>query len=345
MTKSTTDLFDELAKLTAEQRTEIVQRIDEFGVAEGRYKYRAEGCDVICKQKLRQFRVQKIKWLFWLRGDDQHAIRDQVTALLSDYAMFQTINDLRVKQAKSKRQGVHFNASVLFLLDSGFVAKQAMGIRRLIDKSGDVISLKRLVDDIKQNRELISREVFVAHDGLPYDYACVREAYYAEKIKVGKECYFEGVETSGPKAFGASERCHKVFDSLAGIAPSHRKRDDMLPAQLFDDLSGKLGVCADLQKFADKFIAHPADPNSRSKLTASQNAVTLKKLTQCLQAIVAVASSISRRLLGDGTSWTVPQPSFDPIKNLDKAWIETNALEEARQSLEKHMTAIEKWSA
>src|SRR5271170_3399519 len=137
------ELLGELANLTSEQRAEIVKRVDELGVAEGRFQYRAEDCDVVCKEHLRQFRAEKLNWLFWLHDDKQHAIFQQVASLLWDYALFRTLNDLRVRAAQSKTEGVEFNAPILSLLDSGFVAKQAMGIRRLIDKRDNVVSLKR----------------------------------------------------------------------------------------------------------------------------------------------------------------------------------------------------------
>jgi len=343
--KSMSELLGELANLTSEQRAEIVKRVDELGVAEGRFQYRAEDCDVVCKEHLRQFRAEKLNWLFWLHDDKQHAIFQQVASLLWDYALFRTLNDLRVRAAQSKTEGVEFNAPILSLLDSGFVAKQAMGIRRLIDKRDNVVSLKRLVDDIKKKQELITREVYVAHDGLPYDYAPIEDAYCAEKLQENKPFYSEGLETTGPKAWNPSKRAHEAFDKLSGTSSSQRKRDDLLPAQWFDDLNSKFDVCCDLQKFANKFIAHAADFSSRSELTEAQKVVTLNKFTKCHQAIVAVASNVSRWILGDGSAWTVPQPQFDPVKNLDKGWVAKDSLEEARVFWDKHMAEISQWSA
>jgi hypothetical protein len=344
MLKSMPDLLGELAKLRLEDRAEIVQRVNELSLAGGRFRYHAEDCDVVCKERLRQFRVEKLKWMFWLHDDEQHAILKQVTSLLWDYALFRTLNDLRVRTAKTKPQGVGFNAPMLLLLDSGFVAKQAMGIRRLIDRSDDVVSLKRLVKDIKEKRELITREVYVAHDGLPYDYAPVKNAHDEEKLKESGSFCFEGGETTGPKAWGTSKRAHGAFDKLSGISSDKRTRNDLIPAQWFDDLGSKFGVCGDVQKFADKFIAHAADSSSRSESTGVQKAITLNKLAKCLRAIVVAASKVSRSILGDGSSWTVPQPQFDPVENFDKGWVTEGNLEEARELWEKHMALIAQWS-
>jgi len=342
MLKSMSDLLGELQKLNSEQRAEIVNHVHELSMAEGRFQYRAEDCDVMCKEQLRQFRVLKLKWLFWFRDDEHHAISKQIDSLLADYALFRTLNDLRLKAAKAKPQCIGFNVPTLALLDSGFVAKQAMGIRRLIDKSDDAVSLKRLLDDIKQNRGLITREVYVANDGLPYDYACVEDAYYAEKIKEHGKDYCEGVETTGPKAWTVAKRNHKFFDKLSQTSNNQRNRDDILPEQWFDNLSNKLGICYDIQKFADKFIAHPANSSSRTKLSDGQKIITLNKLAKCHQAIVAVANEVSRWILGEASSWSVPQPSF---KNLDKGWVTEGALDNVSELWDKHMVEIEKWSS
>jgi hypothetical protein len=338
------DLLSELPKLTSEQRAELVRSVDELNVADGRFQHRAEACDVVSKERLRRFRVEKLKWRFWLYDDKRHAIFNHVVSLLWDYAFFTTLNDLRVSASKTAPQDANFNEPMFSLLVSGFVAKQAMGIRRLIDRREDVVSLKRLLHDLKKNRDLITREVYVAQDGLPYDYAPVKEGYEAGKTKEGGTFFYEGVETTGPKAWGQSERVHKVFDRLTGISPSQRTRDDMLPTNWFDDLVGKLDVCRDLHKFADKFIAHAADSNSRNATTEAQKVVTIAKLTECYKAIVTVGCEVSCSILGDGTPWAVPQPQFDVVENLDKGWVPKVALPNARKLWEKHRAAISKWS-
>jgi len=55
------------------------------------------------------------------------------------------------------------------MLDQGYAATQVLAIRRLQDEGSDVFSLQRLLNDIQQQRDMITRENFVAHDGKPYD--------------------------------------------------------------------------------------------------------------------------------------------------------------------------------
>jgi hypothetical protein len=46
---------------------------------------------------------------------------------------------------------------------------QILGVRRLMDGRSDVVSLRRLLKEIKVNRGVFTREIYVAGGGLPYD--------------------------------------------------------------------------------------------------------------------------------------------------------------------------------
>ncbi len=78
------------------------------------------------------------------------------------------------------------------LFDTGFVAIQTTAIRRLTERSLEdpskgVISLRRLVDDIRENRCLITREVYVGVDGLPYDSSAAKTRWMESiPLKVGQ---------------------------------------------------------------------------------------------------------------------------------------------------------------
>src|SRR5258708_35096604 len=72
-----------------------------------------------------QYRAKREIWISWLAGEDVHAIWRQIASLLSDYAFFQTLNDLRKEANQHPVAGVGFNWQVLRLLDAGFVAMQA----------------------------------------------------------------------------------------------------------------------------------------------------------------------------------------------------------------------------
>src|SRR3546814_1313959 len=91
--------------------------------------------------------------------------------MLWEDMVFRTINECRRLADKSPSQSVGFNRDVASFVDSGYVAKQLLAIRRLteITKRGDAITLPRILDDMKSNADLFTREIYVCHDGLPFD--------------------------------------------------------------------------------------------------------------------------------------------------------------------------------
>jgi hypothetical protein len=106
---------------------------------------------------------------------------------------------------------------------------QTLAIRRLADKRKDVVSLRRLVTEIQESRHLFTREIFVSHDGLPYDYASVENRIMLTHL--GKAPFW-GAKT-GPDANRPSEAAHKFFDDLCGIDLPNRRRTDQIPDIVF----------------------------------------------------------------------------------------------------------------
>jgi hypothetical protein len=107
----------------------------------------------------------------------------------------------------------------------GHVATQVLAIRRLVDDgNSDIISLRRLVKDMRRNFALFTRENHVCFDGLPYDYEAVRHTRFMENAgNWGKGGIW--VPTSGPQGDCISESAHRQFDQLAGIDPAKRSRE------------------------------------------------------------------------------------------------------------------------
>ena len=59
------------------------------------------------------------------------------------------------------------NTLIAEQLIQGYVARQVLGIRRLLDKTSGVISLRRLILELRGNWQLFTREKYVCHNGFP----------------------------------------------------------------------------------------------------------------------------------------------------------------------------------
>ena len=305
-----------------------------------------KACDIVDTERLQKFLKKREEWLSWLNGEDQHSIWRQITSLLWDYALFKTIRELRIEAAQNPIKEIGFNTPVLRLLEAGFVFTQATGIRRLSEKqwrdpTKHIISLKALLDEIKTERELLTREVYLACHGLPYEPEPAKKRFYDSLASSGKILSYVGMDTSGPEAWASSERAHNHFDKLSDVSVPGRSRDDLIPIAWFDSLELKIKSCDDICVLADKFIAHAAHPTSLVGLTKAQTQVTLSQLKACYQAIIEVTTSVGVQILQDSVTTTVPVPQFDLLENLDKQWISEGGMSKARDIWEKNCDEIE----
>jgi len=310
--------------------------------------------DAVDTVRLEQFRKKREECLSCLNGEDLHSIWKQQSSLLWDYALFLTIRELRKEAAENPATGVGFNVPVLRLFEAGFAVIQATGIRRLTEKqwrdrsghvipSKRVISLRALVDDIRENRELLTREVYLACHDLPFDPAPAKQRFFDRITTSGQGFAYEGMDTNGPEAWGASEKAHELFDKLSEKTPASRSRDDLVSPTRFDLLDSKIKSCEDVCVLTDKFIAHAADPVSRAGLKQEQTTLSLSRLAECHQAMLQVADFIGGPLLQDSMSAGLPAPQFNLLENLDKVWVNEDGLEKAREHWQRYADEIEKW--
>lgn len=291
------------------------------------YKYPVCNCDVQDKERLKAFRKKREEWIAWLRGDDPHSIWGRINRLLWDDILFRTLNDLRRAAAEHPRQSVGFNSDVLRLLDAGFVTTQTTAIRRLTDKPKSdpkmgVISLRRLIADIQAHRDLITREVYVSYDGLPYD---------PEPSKAASGSGW--LETTGPNAWHTAEMVQSNFDCLSEVIPPNRSRGDLIMTKWLECLDRRLRACDGIRKFVDKLEG----------LTQEQTAVTLDRLRACHKAIYQVAAFIFGPLLWEGSYGAVPVPQYDHLENLDKCWVASERWGYARDCWKKNLADVEAW--
>lgn len=162
---------------------------------------------------------------------------------------------------------------------------------------------------------MFTRENFVVHDGLPYDYQAAMQRVMEEQS--GNVGIWQ--DTSGPNGWFTSQRAHEIFDKLAGVDPANRKRSDRLPHTTIKTLREWL-TDSDAEKlvtWSHKFLAHAADGVSRQKVDMATVTPSLNKLTDVLRCFIRVSEAVLAYLLFDsGHGMIVPVPQFDQFERL-----------------------------
>jgi hypothetical protein len=314
------------------------------------YNYSINQCDILDKGKGETFRKKRLQWMEWLSGTDPHSISRQIYSMLWDHALFLTVNELRKTAATEPEQGIGFNGPVIRLFDAGFVTTQATTIRRLIEKPKSepkwaVISLRRVLKDIEQSLDLITRENYVCYDGLPYDYDSAHQ-HWLSSLPVTKSGVQGGfLPTQGVDAWPMSARVHNNFDILAQVDPQKRTREDRIKIEVLEHLESEINKCENIKKYVDKFIAHAAAPETRAGLSNEEKNITLERLETCHKIIYQVASFISGQLLFESNLGGLPVPQYDHLKNLDKRWVSPKNLEKARKKWDEFAKEVSSWDS
>jgi hypothetical protein len=230
-------------------------------------------------------------------------------------------NDLTYRATVSVRASVDVNVAIsarsptlAYLLDQGYVVSQVLSLQKLLDDRNDVISVKRLLKDVEKHRSLITREVYVAGTGLPYDYNSWPDA--ADETDPMVQMW--GIQAPGLNQFADSKHLHEVFDKLSGKKADQRTRDDVIRKSIFRRMDGWIsGPSADeISSIRNNFIAHSADA---VRLGSTQfNGVKFSQLDDLQRAIVRVARALTDHILSIGIArGVVPMLHLGIFSGLD----------------------------
>jgi hypothetical protein len=290
------------------------------------YQYSLSQCDVPPERRaaLEGYRAKRHQWLGWLETDEHHAIWTAISAMVWTDVSFRTLAQFAIDNEETCLS----NTLVAEQIINGHVATQVLTIRRLMDKSGsDVISLRRLIKDVRRNWTLFTRENYICHDGLPYDYDAVMQKEMVARVGTG----VFWAATTGPDAHGPSSMAHELFDKLAGIRPDKRSREDRLPITLLDTIDGWLDTSgADaLAAWSHAYLAHAGSPQSRERVADA--IVTNNKIADAIKTIARVTEAISAYILfaSGRLNSLMPTAQFDLFENLDKPIMKPGRMDDA----------------
>jgi len=294
------------------------------------------------------------EWENMLLGEDKHSIRNQIWYMIWDSAVFQCINESRKYAAEDDKGDIKRNRMIHYFIDQSFFKTQLLSIRNLLDKEmstgkRSVYSLYRLVQDMKNNHELLTRKNILTAHNLPYDYEKAMEylRQNTPKIKKGNT----QVQTFIGKDIDEvefSKDIHRRIDSITGITADKRSPDDLIPVDILKQFDDKLASIEELCKYVDKYIAHPATPESRIAIPDEIDR-PLGKVKNAHKIICETASFIGNNLLfcGFGSVLHISRygqfDQFDLFEYLDEPIASKETIEKLREFWEKYRAETEQW--
>lgn len=282
-----------------------------------------------------------VQWKEWLFGDDLHSIQKQIHNMIWDSAVFQCVNEARRYAPSNEKGEPELNGLVHAFINHSFFQTQALAIRRLLDKETregkrSVISLYRLVHDMKQNFALLTRKNILDALNYPYEYEKGLYDYYQARMK--------GKTETDPGSYFNSKSMHDNIDFLAGVGPDNRNSNDTVREQVFEWLEQRLEHCEEIYDYVNKFIAHPATPESRNEGGASEIKITLGKLYEGHKIICETAEFIGLTLLYHSLGNFLVTPAYDQFEYFEKPWANEETVKELYEFWNEYGRETTKWN-
>lgn len=286
------------------------------------------------------FQARHGLWLRAMRGDhdgDPHAIVPNLIALTWKIACFRII--LRAREIAARREPDNTPLSPLLhgLLDRTFVDAVLMGMRRLVgsrstrnpdsleDPKRGTYSLSALLSDLEVHHRLVSREHLLQLDGLPLDADDVRKAEgeFLHRNSSGSG-NAEWVEIPPHLNWRPVERRHQEIDWLCCIQRESRRASDFLHSSRLSALRAHVHDATEgVHKWADKYTAHIASPQSRAFALVDQVTLRFPDLWKAHEAICRVIAVLDSYLLSRKTQIFLPLPLPSDLAHLDQPLLAT----------------------
>ena len=184
-----------------------------------------------------------------------------------------------------------------------------------MDDRSDVISVRRLLKDVKSNRKVLTREVYVAGFGDPYD-PTPQAATLSPSSGSEND---NGLQPAGAMRWASSHEAHKSFDRLSGIDPRARTRHDLIRPLIFERIEGWLSIVEidQLKTLRDNFFAHAGDALKHGRLQTMQP-VRFDALDKAQAAIIRAERAIIDCLLNYRVARNViPYPPLGMFSGLN----------------------------
>lgn len=283
-------------------------------------------CDVKDKELLACFREKLKRWKTCLSDEkDCHSIYNQLTTLFWDHTVYRTFNEARRLSEETNDPSTGLQGTIIDLLDRNFMDSQAIAVRRLTDQRKDVVSLRSLIDEIKANISLYTRENYVCYDGLSFDEA-PDDDYQVKHLRHSRQTH---------------------YDYLSGKDKDSRSRDDKLSsavlAKMEEEITKDFVTTEEVRLYVNKWVAHAAAQDNRGQHVTVLDNISLQKLDECYQALIRIGKKVEL-FIDKFLLCSVPTPQFDQLKNWDKPAVSTKDLDALRTYWNNRTIEIEGWS-
>lgn len=278
----------------------------------------------------------RTKALDALTGRHPNAIWNQMARMIIDEVWFKAVIRIRGRVGQPPMNPHLWNSFI-----TGYAITQSLAIRRLTEGKDGVASLLAIVNKIKSNRGLLTREVVVGYDGTSMDvevlfHNMASAVVYEEGGHIGK------ADPVATQRWSDADHAHVAFDRLrdtemgAPRAPKDRVSDGVLQglekALTTDAIKRVRYQC-------DKYLAH-AD---LSDLTGGLVNPTYNDIHESIKTLVEVKQFLCADFFNHSSGSVVPTYQGDQFADLSVPLVPPMPVNVYREAWDEVETEVERW--
>jgi hypothetical protein len=279
----------------------------------------------------------RAKALDALTGNHSNAIWNQMARMINDEVWFKVVIRIRDRVGQPPMNPHLWNTFI-----TGYAITQSLAICRLTDGKDGAASLSAIVNKIKNNASLLTREVVVGFDGTPMDVGSLyqelaRSVTYEEGSHIGR-----GDPSAAQKLFFA-DLSHRAFDRLRdGDMDAARSPKDRISDQVLDRLQAALTSDAikRVRHQRDKYLAH-ADLSDPSDELASP---TYNDIHDSIKMLVSVKQFLCADFFNHSGGAVVPTYQGELFQDLSVPLIPSLPVETYRKAWDEVEEEVEAWA-
>ncbi len=280
-------------------------------------------------------------WVEMLAGNHANSTRRQIIASCRDAAFMGTIQRL----GSLDENELPVNSQLMEMLFLGYAFRQALAIRRLVDRGSDVFSLRRVVESMKKNRHALTRQNIVGHDGCPWNAGAASSAWTAS---IDPEDVARGETHLGDqgltRSFIDSDLRNGAFDRISELGTVGRDNpQDKVSEYVLDRLLKEMDDqrVKRVTGFVNKFVAHA---DAKADLADPALSPTNSDVKQALRSLTQIQTFLTAHVLFESSGSVVPVPQFDHLEHLEKPVIPPTKIGLARDVWREESKLIDDWA-
>lgn len=264
--------------------------------------------------------------------------------MLFETLIYKCILKARSIAPKDRKGRIKLSGAVHYLIDKCFFNNQLMTIRRLTDKGQDVVSLCKLLNQMKGNCEHLTRRnyfMILQEQGYEYDYSEIKkkqDEYVEKNLRMG-----EVIGIPNELNWKKSEMLHSKFDKLSKSKACNRNPEDIIDNSIFDKLLNELDCCEKLRDYIDHFVAHSLKPEKIEKLDDETLRATFEHLWKAQKIICKVTKFIGLYLLGLVDYGLLPLPHGSFLQYIEEPLISKEEKTKLREEEDEFRKEIHSW--